>query len=167
MLKKKEPELQEEQEKGELAKPLKAKVQKSGNGETTAAILNALKALSAQNKELFERMADIEKKSTAADALLRMVNLMYDTDDKHLPELTRIPINAVRPHALGMMLESLMDEDVQSGKVPLSRILRNNYFRLMRSVGGVHLGRGVRLAEEQASAEAEKAEEMELGEAEE
>lgn len=116
-------------------------------------------------KELTERIEDLEKSNAAssADAILRMINLMYDTDDKHLPELTRIPINAVRPHAYGMMLEALFDEDVQSGKVPLSRVLRLAQFRLMRSVGGVHLGRGVRLAEEQASAESEKTDELELG----
>ena len=77
--------------------------------------------------------------------------------------MTRIPIQAVRPHALGMMLEALFDPEVQSGEVPLSRILRNAQFRLMRSVGGIHLGRGVRLAEQQAEAEQEQAAEIELG----
>lgn len=133
-----------------------------GNNGDTLAILQAIVS---QQKDIMDRMEELEKKGTAssADALLRMVNLTYDTDDVHLPELTRIPLPAARPHALGMMLESLLDDDVQSGEVPLSRKLRNYYFRLMRSVGGVHLGRGVRLAEEQAASEAEKAEEMELG----
>jgi len=134
------------------------------NGDNTE-IAEILKSIVGQQKELVDRIGDLEKRNTSsALALLQMVNFLYDTDDKHLPELTRIPVQAVRPHALGMMLESLLDEDVQSGEVPLSRKLRNYYFRLMRSVGGVHLGRGVRLAEEQAAAEAEKTEEMELGE---
>lgn len=127
--------------------------------------LALLQAIVTQQKDMMDRMDELEQKGTAssADALLRMVNLTYNTDDVHLPELTRIPLQAARPHALGMMLESLLDDDVQSGEVPLSKKLRNYYFRLMRSVGGVHLGRGVRLAEEQAASEAEKAEEMELG----
>jgi len=137
---------------------------KEENSNTMEEILQMIVS---QQKELGDRLSDIEKhnddKSNASAALLRMVNLTYDTDDEHLSELTRIPIQAARPHALGMMLESLFDEDIQVGEVPLSRKLRNSYFRLMRSVGGVHLGRGVRLAEEQASAEQEKAEEFDLG----
>ena len=115
-------------------------------------------------KEAYQESLEKTNRSVAADALLRMVNHLYNTDDEHLPELTRIPINAARPLALGMALESILDEDVQSGEVPLSKKLRNYYFRLMRSVGGVHLGRGIRLAEEQAAAEIERAEELELGE---
>ncbi len=134
---------------------VKKKAESNGHEDK---LLKAIEALTERIEELEER----ENNSTSA-ALLRMVNLTYDTDDNHLPELTRIPISSARPHALGMMLESLLDPDIQDGSVPLSRKLRNYYFRLMRSVGGIHLGRGVRLAEEQASSEAEKAEEMELG----
>ena len=126
-------------------------------------ILALLENISRQQGELQERVEELEKSTTNADASIHMMNFLYNTDDKHLPELTRIPIQAVRPHALGMMLESLFDPEVQSGEVPLSRILRNAQFRLMRSVGGIHLGRGVRLAEQQAEAEQEQAAEIELG----
>jgi hypothetical protein len=140
------------------------KIKDEGNTNSMEEILQMMVS---QQKEFADRLTEMEdqnkNKTSANEALLRMVNLTYDTDDQHLPELTRIPIQAARPHALGMMLESLFDEDVQDGSVPLSRKLRNSYFRLMRSVGGVHLGRGVRLAEEQASAEQEKAEEFDLG----
>ena len=149
-----------------MKKPQKENVNPENNGhDANKEMALLLQTMIAQQKELADRLEDLEKKgsSTAADALIRMVNLTYNTDDDHLPELTRIPIQAARPHAIGMMLESILDEDVQNGTVPLSRKLRNYYFRLMRSVGGIHLGRGVRIAEEQASAETEKAEEMELG----
>lgn len=126
-------------------------------------ILAMLENISRQQGELQERVEELEKSTTSADASIHMMNFLYNTDDKHLPELTRIPIQSVRPHALGMMLESLFDPEVQSGEVPLSRILRNAQFRLMRSVGGIHLGRGVRLAEQQAEAEQEQAAEIELG----
>ena len=133
----------------------------NNNGDKVAELLQTV--LQSQ-KDIVDRMEAMEKgKVTSADSLLKMVNFLYDTDDKHLPELTRLPINAVSAHAFGMCLESIFDEDVQSGKVPLSSKLRNYYFRLLRSVGGVHLGRGVRLAEEQAQSESEAAEEMELG----
>ena len=147
-------------------KTLSEKETKSNGHGDNSEVVEMLKVIQSQQKDLSDRLDDMEKKgsSVTADALLRMVNLTYDTDDSHLPELTRIPLNAVRPHALCMMLESIFDEDVQDGSTPLSKKLRNYYFRLMRSVGGIHLGRGVRLAEEQAAAETEKAEEMELGE---
>lgn len=141
------------------------KVKKSRKDDGNTELRTLIQTIINQQQELSERLNEMEKRNTttSADALIRMVNLTYDTDDRHLPELTRIPINAARPHALGMMLESLFDEDIQQGTIPLSRKLRNYYFRLMRSVGGIHLGRGVRLAESQAEAEEEKAEEMELG----
>jgi hypothetical protein len=135
-----------------------------GNPNSKDKVAELLQTILNNQKELVDRLEAVEKgKVTSADSLLKMVNFLYDTDDKHLPELTRLPINAVSAHAFGMCLESIFDEDVQSGKVPLSSKLRNHYFRLLRSVGGVHLGRGVRLAEEQAQSEAEEAEEMELG----
>lgn len=141
----------------------------NGNGHNTTQnneVTSMLQSIINQQKELSNRLGELEDKktTTSADALLRMVNLTYDTDDKHLPELTRIPLNSARPLSIGIMLESIFDPDVQAGLVPLSSKLRNAYFRLMRSVGGVHLGRGVRLAEEQAASEAESAEERELGE---
>lgn len=138
--------------------------EETGSNSNGSEMKAALEAILYNQQELAGRIDDMEKNTRNTDAaLLRMVNLMYDTDDKHLPELTRIPIQAARPHALGMMLECLFDEDIQNGSVPLSKKLRLNYFRLMRSVGGIHLGRGVRLAEEQAAAETEKGIEMDLG----
>lgn len=133
------------------------------------ALLNTLienqKTLTSHIAEINERMLDLEtRRSSENKALLQMVNFLYDTDDKHIPELSRISHPAARPFALGMALESILDEDVQSGAVPLSQKVRLNYLRLQRSVGGVHLGRGLRLAEDQAQAAAEEAEERELGE---
>lgn len=130
-------------------------------------IEDALQAILAQQQALSQRLEELEEETSKHNgdnkALLQMVNFLYDTDDKHIYELTRIPIQSARPLALGIMLDSLFDPDVQSGEVPLSHKLRLAYLRLMRSVGGVHLGRGMRLAEEQAAAEAEKVEELELG----
>lgn len=133
-------------------------------------LLPVMKQLLNQVKDMQERLDYYENRRDGGgvnpneSAALRMVNLTYDTDDQHLPELTRIPIQAASVHALGMTLESLTEEGVINLQQPLSRILRNNYFRLMRSVNGTHLGRGVRLAEEQASAAQEdKAEEREFG----
>ena len=138
--------------------------ERNGKG-SQADLMAVIQTMALQQKELIERLEDIEKgkdNGTSA-ALLRMVNFMYDTDDVHLPELTRIPIQAARPLAYAMGLDSLIHRKKDNDGKTLSENIRNNYFRLMRSVGGVHLGRGVRLAEEQAAAAAEEAEETDLG----
>lgn len=149
-----------------MSKKQKPDVENEGNGESDQEGLKAvIQTMVLQQKEMVERLDDIEKgKDTGTSAaLLRMVNFMYDTDDVHLPELTRIPIQAARPLAYAMGLDSLLHRKTQKDGKSLNENIRNNYFRLMRSVGGVHLGRGVRLAEEQAAAAAEEAEETDLG----
>jgi len=135
----------------------------SSNSEDLKSMLQAIIANQQELKERLDEFEEGKDKNHGNEALLRMVNFLYDTDDKHIPELTRIPLQTAQPLALGMTLDSIFDEDVQDGTTSLSQKLRLYYFRLMRSVGGVHLGRGIRLAEEQAAAETEKAEELELG----
>ena len=145
-------------------KPKLTELENEDNGDSDLkAMLQTIINSQSEQAERLDELEEGKNKDHGSEALLRMVNFLYDTDDKHIFELTRLPIQAVQPLALGMMLDSLMDEDVQSGAVSLSHKLRTYLFRGMRSVGGVHLGRGIRLAEEQASAEAEKAEEFELG----
>jgi hypothetical protein len=146
--------LKDDNEKGEL--PPKEE-------ESTSELKAIMKDVIKGQKDINDRMNDYEKKRSVEErALLQMVNFLYDTDDKHIAELTRIPVPSARPFALGMALETILDEDKKD--IPLSRTVRINYMRLMRSVGGVHLGRGLRLAESQAEAAATEAEEMELGE---
>lgn len=122
-----------------------------------------LKIVMQNQQDINDRLDNNERKSIANEkALLQMVNFLYDTDDKHIPELTRIPVAAARPFALGMALETILDDATKD--IPLSKTVRLNYMRLMRSVGGIHLGRGLRLAEDQAQAVADASEEMDLGE---
>lgn len=137
------------------------------NGDSNSQIKELLNTLISQNKELVERIEELESKKANinSEAMLRLVNFLFDTDEKHLPELTRISsMQSVRLHAYGMMLEARFDPDVQNGTVPLSRKLREYLFRLSRSFGGIHLGTGIQLAQNQAAAEAEKVEEYNMGE---
>lgn len=139
---------------------------KKDNGhEESIDIAQLLQMTLAQNREIMERLEELEKgKDNYGKALLQMVNRIYDTPDKNMPELTNIPLRAARPHALGMALEDLMNPEVLNGEIPFSRLVRMNYFRLMRSVGGTHLGRATRIAEEQIATQAEKAmEEQDFG----
>lgn len=130
--------------------------------EKEPSIKELLNIVLRNQKDINDRLDDNEKKNIAQEkALLQMVNFLYDTDDKHIPELTRIPVQAARPFALGMGLETILDPAYAD--IPLSKTVRLHYMRLMRSVGGVHLGRGLRLAEDQAQAMSDSLEEGDLG----
>ena len=148
-----------------MAKKLKSdNDNNNGNGQEPEQddMKSMMKMLLQNQKDINDRLDHEEKKNTLQEkALLQMVNFLYDTDDKHIPELTRIPVQAARPFALGMALETILDDAYKD--IPLSKTVRLHYMRLMRSVGGIHLGRGLRLAEDQAQAVADAAEEMDLG----
>jgi len=146
----------------EKLKAKKRKIPANDDGANSE-VLSLLQAISKKQEEQDERLVDLEEGTRQGAAALRMVNLTYDTDDDHLPGLTRIPLRAARPFALAMTLDDLTDPDVLSGKVSLQHRFHRHYFHLMRSVGGEHLKRGVELAGEQASSEAEKGAEMDLG----
>jgi hypothetical protein len=133
------------------------------NGDNLADILAIVKTIANKQTELDERITEVEDGRGREQAQLRLVNLLYDTDDKHLPGLTRLPLTAVKPFAVAMMLDALRSEEVKSGKVSLPSVFRTSYFHLMRSVGAEALNKGNELAAEQASGEAEKGAEYNLG----
>lgn len=129
-------------------------------------VLGLLKTVVQKQTEQDERLEELELTGGKAAAELRIIELCYDTDDKHLPGLSRIPLQAVRPFATAMMLSALRDPDVRSGKKSLAECYRTAYLTLMRSVGGEHLGKGRELAIEKVASELEKAQgpEINLGE---
>lgn len=125
-------------------------------------VLVLLQGIAKKQQEQDERLEELEQGKGKSAAALRMVNLLYDTDSEHLPGLTRLPLGAVRPFALAMMLDAITDPDVRAGKISLQSKFRFFYFQLMRSVGAEHLKAGIELAGEQAAAETEKGAEVDL-----
>lgn len=96
-------------------------------------------------------------------ALLRLTNLLYDTDDEHLPSLTRI--NSTREAILlsiQVTKEMALDPKRIKLKVPLSRIFRNSFLMFKRSIGMKAFLVGAGLAQGQAEAEEEAREEEEF-----
>jgi hypothetical protein len=132
-------------------------IKTNGNGHQEIDMVAIAKMMSDQQtliKELHERLEYVEKnKDKTGEALLQMINHSYNTPDDRMSEMTRIPIQAARPLAYAEGLDSVLHRK-KDGK-SLSERIRLNYYHLMRSVGGVHLGRSIRLAEDQASAAAE------------
>ena len=126
-------------------------------------ILALLQAMAAKQQEQDERLEELEGGRGREAAQLRLVNLLYDTDDKHLPGLTRLPLRAVKSFAIAMMLDAVGSEAVQSGKITLQQVFRNSYFTLMRSVGGEAFNKGIGLAGEQAASEVQRGTGLDMG----
>jgi len=133
------------------------------NGDKSSEMLALLQSVVNKVTEFDERITEMEDGRGKEQSQLRLINLLYDTDDKHLPGLTRLPLTAVKPFAVAMMLDAIMSEEVRSGKMSLPSVFRTSYFHLMRSVGAEALNKGNELAAEQASQEAEKGAEYNLG----
>lgn len=98
----------------------------------------------------------------SGDASLKLINLLFDPEDKNLPMITRVERRAVLPLSIQIMRESITDPKRIEDGTPLSEIWRIAYFKLQRSVDmrGFMIAAG--LAHEQAQAETEELEEEEL-----
>jgi len=147
----------------EKIKPEIVESEESLNSDVLAQLASAVQTILQNQQDLNDRLDDIEKKSGDGAAKLYLNERLFNTDTEHLPELTVIPLRAVRSYSKSMADACIMDEDVQSGKVSLATKRRNAVFQLMRSVKGNWGEKGMRLAEQQAEAESEKGEEFHAG----
>lgn len=132
------------------------KSEDTGNAE----ILEALRNIAQNQADVNERLDEFEERlndtATQSAALLKMVNLFYDTDDKHIQELSHISPLASRPFAEAMTLDDLATDEIRDGKISLNRLLILNYLRLQRSVRGRHFALGVPVLQDQVNAEGQK-----------
>lgn len=87
------------------------------------------------------------------------LSMYFNTDDKHITELSFISPLAARPFAEAMTLDAMTVEQVRSGEVSLNKLLILNYLRFQRSVRGRLLGIGAEAMREQVSSEGSKGEE--------
>ena len=126
-------------------------------------IIALLESIASKQKEQDERLEELEDHKGGQAAQLRLVNLCYDPNDEQLPGLTRLPLRATRPFALGMILDKLTRKEVLSGEVSLQQVFYHNYFLLMRSVGAEAFNKAIELAGEQAAAETERGTGLDLG----
>ena len=101
------------------------------------------------------------------EAYLKLVNLLFDTEDDKLAQLTMLSKRDVFPLSIQMTIEAIDNpnrwETLPDGTrhviKPLSMVWRTAYFKLLRSVNRWSFMLATGLAHEQATAEAEKAEE--------
>lgn len=135
------------------------------NSETETGKQNKLlEAMILKQGEIVERLEDVERKSVANDqATINLVNYIMDTDDKHLPEMTNLSPLSIRALAHAEGLESILHNTDR--KTSLARKILIMYYRLLRSEGGLHLGRTTRIMERQLENEDEdnNLEKMQMG----
>jgi len=138
-------------------------IKNNGNGDGHANLQTTLELLLQNQQELNDRLSDIEetKHSEAGEgaALVKLANMYFNTDDKHITELSFISPLAARPFAEAMALDAMTTEEVRSGKISLNKLLILNYLRLQRSVHGRLIGIGTSAMQEQISAATSKEEE--------
>ncbi len=136
---------------------IKNKVKADDNG--------TMEVLAQAIRDIGERLDDIEEKRDASGvARLLITERLYNTDRKHLPELTRISLRMVDPLSLADTAAAVLDEDVQEGKTSLGQKRQESIYRHLRSVGGKLLNDASELAKEQTrTAEVEAAEQWEAG----
>jgi hypothetical protein len=114
----------------------------NGQGEM-ADLVATIQALAKGQQNLLDRIEDMESKRGAdGRAKLFMAQMVYDTDRRHLPEMTSIPLRAVRPYSLADMSAAILDPEVQCGTVTLGQIRRESIYRHLRSVKGNLLEKG-------------------------
>jgi hypothetical protein len=94
--------------------------------------------------------------ATTGDAMLNLINHLFNPTDEKLPELTDIPLDAVLPMSIMMMKEVALDPDRIKLNIRLSKIWRIAYLRLRRGATKRLLLIGADLAREQAANSEEK-----------
>jgi hypothetical protein len=107
--------------------------------------------------------------STSGDALLKLVNELYDTKTDKMHQLTKLNRREILPLSLMMTKNEVMNENRKAlydknGKlirahIPISRVWMGYYFGLKRSEDKWAFMIGAGLAHEQALATTEGAEE--------
>jgi hypothetical protein len=99
---------------------------------------------------------DVKLSHMDSSGLLRLVNFLYDPDNKHLSSLSFIN---TRREAFMLSMQKVKEaalnpiKDEHGQKIPLSRTWRTEYLMLTRSVDGKAFKFGVGLAHGQAEEE--------------
>ena len=111
-----------------------------------------------------EPQDDVKRTYTTDEAQLRLVNLIYDTDEAHILSLTRIRTSREAfLHATQITREAALLKSRDPVTTPLSKVWRHAYLLLARSIDMHAFNMAVGLARGQAEAEADAAsEEAEL-----
>ena len=109
-----------------------------------------------QNQIMMQEIANLKKNNRSAEAMIKLVNQMYDTPTQNLPELTELGRNVVLPLTIIAMKEHLLDPKRNKKTDPISKCWREDYYRHQRSVGRRHFMAATGVAKEQVTQDGEK-----------
>jgi CHAD domain-containing protein len=140
----------------------KDKPKVSDNGEESQAMLASLQALNVALGNIIARQDELEEQfnKKMAPASSKLVDLYFNTDARHIHELSWIAPLAATPFAEAIALENMSNEEIRSGKVSLLEFFIEKQLRFNRSVRGRLVGLGAESLREQVSSEAAKEDEM-------
>jgi len=131
--------------------------------KTTAVTTRQELQLERRVEELLAKLEQMNRSNgMGGEAMLKLVNLTFDTPARLLPELTFIPKASVLTLSIMMMREVAIDRpiDPDTGKpMRLSKCWRIFWMQLNRSIGRHHVEDAVKLAETQQMKEEEQPEE--------
>jgi hypothetical protein len=120
-----------------------------GNGQISAQELERIRKEIRPEVEIEVRDRLEDEYKQHDKALVQLINHLFKTEEKYLPELTNVPWSAILPLSIMMMKEHVLDEERTKNQIPLSAIWRIFWMRLRRSGEGEQFAFGVRLAEQQ------------------
>jgi len=129
-------------------------IEEENDGQNLDTLLNMMVK---NQTELSDRLSDLEEtmhKGSEISTLVKLANMYFNTDDKHIQELSFISPLAARPFAEAMALDAMTSEEVRTGVISLNKLLILTYLRFQRSVRGRLLGIGAEAMKEQVSSEA-------------
>jgi hypothetical protein len=89
--------------------------------------------------------------ATTGDAMLNLINHIFNPTDEKLAELTDIPLDSVLSLSIMMMKEAALDPERINNNIRLSKVWRIAYLRLRRGATKRLLLIGADLAREQAA----------------
>ena len=120
-----------------------------------------LQTIAQNQQELSDRLGDLEESRNKDDssAIVKLANMYFKPEDKHLPDLSWISPLAAEPLAEALTLNLMTTEDARKGKISLNTELIYTWLHFQRGVRGRLLGIGADAMREQVSAEASKGEE--------
>lgn len=128
----------------------------NSDNEQSPDIKELLQTIATNQKELSDRLGDLEEtvsKGDSSSAIVKLANMYFKPEDKYLPDLSFISPLAARPLAEALALDEMTSERVRSGEISLNRLVIFNWLHFQRGVRGRLLGIGAEAMKEQVSAE--------------
>jgi len=130
-----------------------------GPTQGVPSIQELLQAIALNQKELGDRLSDLEETTSKGDSsasIVKLANMYFKPEDKYLPDLSWISPLAAEPLAEALTLNLMTTPEARKGLISLNTELIYTWLHFQRGVRGRLLGIGADAMREQVSADAVK-----------